>query len=181
MAAFDPIAFAMGKAGASRDLVSALMGGNGGGGVPGDLETSGWVLELGANTTVVGNVITLAVGDYNHHCYLAPPESVRAGRTFEAGDVLIMAVKITDVFQQLQARANSVSVGAMTSATGLFTGNGTTMNRKASETGSDVLTWTFTNQATGARLAPLPSDKTSYATCEITGLSFNGTVIFGTV
>lgn len=183
---FDPVAYALGLAGASRNVVSALIGAAGGGGeASGTLEESGWVKEIGAKSSVSGNVIDLGAGSVQHTVKLAPPESIRAGRTFESGDVLVIAVKITSVSGALEFKPNSNTVGVLASATGLFSVNGTSARGSAAGLGSDVLTLTFSAQAMEVRFTPLNASGYSvaeaYATCEITGLSFNGTTIFGKV
>ena len=182
---FDPVAYAMGAAGANRDLVSALMGaanGGGGGGVPGSLEESGWVLSAVGKAVVTKNIIDMPTGDSSTRVNIAPPTDVQASRRFVAGDELKMAVKILSVSNRFSITVDDNSRGTATSKNGLFTIN--KARGYATETGEDVLTWTFTGTMQYVGLYPSGSSGTSSsvsAEVEVTGMAFNGTVLFGKI
>lgn len=178
MGAFDPVAFAMGKAGVSRDLLSALMGG-GGGGVPGDLETSGWA-TVQANAAVNGNNVDIASGSTSSRVTILPPRgTIHDTATFEKGDVLRLAIKINAVSHRLQMNYSNAAATHIESKSGLFTGN------YAAATGSDVLTLSFTNRVQYLRFEARGSSggtsSTDTANFDITGLEINGTVIYGKI
>ena len=179
MAAFDPVAFAMGKAGASRDLVSALMGGNGGGG-SGTLESSGWVKSLDGGATVKGNTVTLPSGSTSHSMVLAP-----AGSTFKNGDVIVIAITVSSNYQQLTLNAGSGTYRTMTSATGLFSSPSSGSGDYCRSTGDDVLTFTMKRDRSDFSFIPTLNGASgsadAYATIDITGIKYTGEIIFGTV
>lgn len=178
MAAFDPVAFAMGKAGASRDLVSALMGGNGGGGGSGTLETSGWVKELNGGATVSGNTIDLPKNSLSVSALIAPPDSA-----FAEGDVLEISVTVN-------SRSSYIRIDVNNSAA-TFSGPKTVWkvrsgcNVQASATGGpEVLTWTFTGDSSQLTFRACNGSGSQYSNTgnlSITGIKFNGTVVYGTV
>ena len=185
MAAFDPVAFAMGKAGASRDLVSALMGGSGGGGGSGTLEESGWVKELVGTAAVSGNNISMPSGASTTRCYVQPTEELHPSRWFVDGDELVLAVKVnsTNGRCRISCDDNSKAVGA--SATGLFTFDVGKARGYATQPGTDVLTWTFSGTMKTFFFQPTNSSGSAVAAADadidITGMKFNGNIIFGKV
>ena len=180
MAAFDPVAFAMGKAGASRDLVSALMGGNGGGGGSGTLEQSGWVKSVDGGATVNGNTVTMPSGNSSHSMNLAP-----SGSSFKAGDVVVIAITVSSIYQQLTLNAGSSTYRTMASATGLFSSPSSGSGDYCRGTGDDVLTFTMKRDRSNFNFIPTLNGATgsadAYATIDITGIRYNGETIFGKV
>lgn len=176
---FDAVAFAMGKAGASRDLVSALMGGNGGGG-SGTLEESGWVKSLDGGATLKGNTVTLPSGDVSHNMTLAP-----AGSSFKNGDVVVIAITVSSNYQQLTLNAGSSTYRTMTSATGLFASPSSSSGDYCRSTGDDVLTFTMKRDRSNFSFAPTLNGASgsadAYATISITGIKYNNELIFGKV
>lgn len=177
MAAFDAVAFAMGKAGMSRDVVSALMGGNGGGG-SGTLEESGWVKQIEGSATVSGNRITLSSGNVTHSVRLAPPDA-----SFAVGDELVVALTVVENWQQLNISGMGTSKANMTITTGFV--QRSTYNEYCRGTGNDVITWTMKKTSNYFYFSPVTNtsggSEDAYATIDITGIKYNGTVIFGKV
>ena len=177
---FDPVAFAMGKAGVTRDIVSALMGG---GGVPGSLEESGWVLSAVGKAVVTKNIIDMPTGNSGTRVSIAPPTDVHPNRRFVSGDELKVAVKILSVSNRCSVTVDSNSHATATSKNGLFTFSGA--RGYATTTGEDVLTWAFTG--TMQYVAFYPSDNyggtssTVSAEVEVIGMAFNGNILFGKV
>lgn len=176
---FDAVAFAMGKAGASRNLLSALMGGGSGGGGGVTLETSGWVRKLNGNASVSGNVITLSSGSSSHSVQISPP-----GASFAVGDEVVIAFTVKDNYKQININTGgNKSNTTMTSATG-YTMRTSTYDY-CRETGNDVLTYAFNKAVTYVSFSPTVigggGSADAYATIDITGIKYNGTTIFGRV
>lgn len=175
---FDAVAFAMGKAGMSRDVVSALMGGNGGGGGSGTLEESGWVKKLEGGATVSGNRLTLPSGSTSHNAIIAPP-----GAKFVVGDEVVIAFTIVDNWQQLNISSGGQSTVSMTDTTGLV--QRSQYNDYCRGTGSDVVTYKYLKNQTQIGFLPVMNGSSgsadAYATIDITGIKYNGTLIFGKV
>lgn len=159
-------------------------GGGGGGTVT--LQNSGWVVYYDNLVDLEGNLVTCKSGSGGHTLRIGPNASVRNTASFLPGDVVIIAIKVL-------ARSNRAVVGMSNSsnwtgesATGFMTVNKGTAY--AASTGNDVLTFTFTSSSGSSgyvSLYPAGNDggtqSQSYATFEVTGLSFNGILIFGSV
>ena len=182
---FDAVAFAMGKAGASRDLVSALMGGNGGGGGSGTLETSGWVKSLAGDATVSGNRVTLPSGSSSHKITLSPPNA-----QFAKGDVVVIAFTVTDNSARLSVLTNDKTNGTLTSKDGYLVNNEPESEfctyAHCDGLGSDVATYNFSQKfCYSISFAPVSgsgaSSRTAHAIIDITGIKYNGETIFGKV
>lgn len=155
----------------------------GGGGVPGSLEESGWATTQ-YYATVSGNNIDIAAGNTASRATLVPPAgSVHSSARFENGDVLKIAVKVKEVSGRVLMLLSDKTRAVFASKTGLFTAD--SGNGYATETGSDVLTLTFSGNVTylriEARSATGGTSSTMTADLDITGLSINGTVIYGKV
>lgn len=180
MAAFNPVAFAMGKAGASRDLVSALMGGNGGGGGSGTLESSGWVKELAGTAAVSGNAIDIPAGNVNSAVALANP-----GGAFVSGDELVIAVTTKSMLKRLNVYLISTPRNASWSCVNNLYKQQNYGSIYTISIGSDTITWNFTGNITQVSIYPATTtgstSQNAYATLDITGIKYNGTVIYGTV
>lgn len=171
----DILSYALGKA----------AGGGGGGGKT--LQSSGWVKSYDAFAEIDGNVVTLKSGSTSHDLRVAPPSLVRGSARFEPGDVFVIAFTVKEVSGRAALNMTNSSNWTAESATALMTVSGG--NTYTKETGSDVLTFTFS--ATSSWTAELnfhpskASDGSSYANSsaviEVTGMKFNGTVIFGKV
>lgn len=178
MAAFDPIAKAMGKAGASRDLVSALMGGSGGGGGSGTLEQSGWVKSLSGGATVSGNRVTLPSGSDTHNIQISPP-----GAKFAIGDEVTIAFTVVENWQRVTISWGGQTTASMTSKTGFVQRR--QYNDYCDGTGSDVVTYSYLKAYNNGSFSPSTSTGSgsadAYATIDITGIKYNGTLIFGKV
>ena len=180
---FDAVAFAMGAAGVSRDVVSALMGGSSGGGVPGSLEESGWVLSAVGKAVVTKNIIDMPTGSSATRVNIAPPTDVQASRRFVAGDELKIAFKLKSVSNRCSVTVDDNSRATATSKTGLFTFNGA--RGYATTTGEDVLTWAFTGTMQYVGVYPAANTGATSsnvsAEVEVTGMAFNGVTLFGKV
>lgn len=176
---FDAVAFAMGKAGMSRDVVSALMGGGG----SGTLEESGWVKELTGNAAVSGNLVDCPTGSSSTRCYIQPPDSIHPSRYFVAGDELQLAIKVIEANARCSYTVDDNSRGTSESATGLFIPS--KARGYASQPGTDIVTWTFTGTMKHLYFYPTSGSggTGSNVSCkfEVTGLKFNGETIFGKV
>ena len=174
---FDAVAFAMGKAGMSCDVVSALMGGNGGGG-SGTLEESGWVKSLGGGATVSGNRLTIPSGDVFHNASIAPP-----GASFAVGDEVVIAFTVIDNYQRLNINAGGKSTVNMTDTTGYVKRE--QYGDYCLATGSDVVTYSYIKAQNNIEFKPVFNNgggtANAYATIDITGMKFNGELIFGKV
>lgn len=182
---FDAIAFAMGKAGASRDLVSALMGGSGGGGGSGSLEESGWVKTLDGGATVSGNTVDLPSGSSSHKMALSPPNA-----QFGKGDVVVIAFTVTDNSARLSVLTNNKSNGTLTSKDGYLVNNEPESEfctyGHCDGLGSDVATYNFSqNTCYSISFTPVSgsgaSSRNAHAIIDITGIKYNGEHIFGKV
>lgn len=173
----------------SFDVESFLMGkataGGGGGTIT--LQNSGWVLSYDAYSEINGNTVTLKTGSTSHDLRVAPPSIVRGSANFLPGDVFKIAFAVTDVSGRACLNMASAANWTVTSDTELMTiSNGNTYTKTA---GSDVLTFTFTAESGySSYLSFHPSkgsdgsaSSSSSATYEVTGMSFNGTVICGSV
>lgn len=182
---FNPIAFAMGNKGISVDVLSSLMAVDGGGGVPGSLETSGWCVVNG-KATVTGNNANMPAGTTATRIDISPPVNVSSGSNhyFYSGDKLEMAIKVTAVSNRCSFGSYDDSKGTAKSKTGLFTFTSNTQGY-TTQIGSDVITWEFTGTERYIRLFPAGNSggtsSAAYASVEITGIKFNGTVIYGKV
>lgn len=180
---FDPVAFVMGKAGVSRNVLSALMAGDGGGGVSGNLETSGWWTK-GGLATVVGNTVNFPAGSTNTDLEIKPPTDIDANRRFHAGDVLELAIKVNEVSKRLYAQPSTNSNATLSIKNNVFVVDAGGMAH-AESAGSDVLTWTFKGTVQylrfSARSQSSSASSVQSANFEITGMKFNGNVIYGKV
>ena len=180
---FDPVAFAMGKAGLSRDVLSALIGGSGGGGVvPGSLEESGWVNYKYGNITVNGNEVVISTGNKSTSMQMRPPDA----KKFVSGDVLQLAITVKSLTRINFAEDGSTNVTA-TSKTGLFVHRWSPPNGEmyCTTTGDDVLTLSFAADSASITINAVSSSgstsTSAHATFDITGIKLNGTVIYGKV
>ncbi len=159
----------------------------GGGGGEKTLQNSGWVKSYEEYAEIAGNLVTLKSGSTYHALGIAPPSIVRGSARFESGDVLIIAFTVKELNQRASINMQNQSNWSTESATGLMTTSGGTSYTKT--TGSDVLTFTFTatsGNSSSLNLTPTKSSdgsslSSAYATIEVTGMRFNGTLIFGSV
>ena len=170
------------------DILSYVLGkSTGGGGGGKTLQNSGWVKSYDAYAEIDGNVVTLKSGSTTHDLRVAPPSSVRGSARFEPGDVFVIAFTVKEVSGRAALNMANASYWTAESATDLMTvSNGNTYTK---ETGNDVITFTFS--ATSGNSSQLDfhpsraSDGSSYANAsaviEVTGMKFNGAIIFGTV
>ena len=178
---FDPVAYATGNV--ARDLVSALMGGNGGGGVvPGSLEESGWAYYKYGNVTVTGNEVVISTGNKSTTMSMRPPDAQK----FVSGDVLQLAITVKSLTRINFAEDGSTNVTA-TSKTGLFVHRWSPPNGEmyCTTTGDDVLTLSFAADSASITIKAVSSSgsasTSAHATFDITGIKLNGTVIYGKV
>ena len=185
---FDPVAYAMGKAGAGRDLLSALMGeANGGGGGGVTLETSGWIYSQGTKTTVSGNTVIMAAGSTSHDLVLRVPAALRESQKFVSGDTFILKLNVLEISNRLQIYPSTQWGGTVQRETGVFAlaYKGATWVHDDNKTGVEKLTWSFTADTDNIPIVPTAgtgaASSTVYATIEVIGMSFNGDVIFGEV
>lgn len=183
---FDPVAYAMGKAGMTRSVLSALMAGDGGGGgVPGSLAECGWAYKIYSKTTVSGNIVTFPSKDLSGYLAIRPP----VAKKWVAGDIFEIAIKVTESHQRTYIYVDSTTNASVQSKTGLFSplsAGWSSAITDADATGEDVLTFTYKGNSNFMRFQPVPTNTTernsdSYGTIEITGMKFNGTVIYGKV
>lgn len=171
---FDAVAFAMGKAGISRDLVSALMGGGG----SETLESSGWVKELNGDAAVSGNTIDLPKNSLPVSALIAPPDSA-----FASGDVLEIAVTVNS--RSSYIRIDVGSTAATFSGPKVIWKVRSGCNVQANTTGGpEVLTWTFTGASGQLTFRACNSTGSQYqnnGNLSIAGIRYNGEIIFGKV
>lgn len=169
------------------DILSYLMGKAAGGGGGTTLQSSGWVKSYDAYAEIDGNFVTLKSGNTYHDLRVAPPSLVRGSAQFEPGDVFVIAFTVKEVSGRACLNMSNASNWTVESATDLMTvSNGNTYTKS---TGSDVLTFTFSAMSGSSpqlNLHPAKgSDGSSYANSsaviEVTGMSFNGNLIFGSV
>jgi len=169
------------------DVVSYLMGNTvgGGGGEEKSLFSSGWIQKYDNVVTVDGNTINLNAGSTSHSLYLAPPANVNKNNRFNQGDVWVVAITVKEVSGRFSMGVNASTSTTVSSAKGLFTAD-QYGNAYTNETGDDVLTFTTTgsynaNYILSPGTSGGSSSSSAKAVVEITGMSFNGTVIFGSV
>ena len=178
---FDPVACAMGRAGAGRDAVSALMGEAGG--VPGTLEESGWIRSTGGNAVVSGSEIRMPEGSAETKVELAPPTALRESGKFIDGDELVMSIVIKSLSSRLRVSCDYGSRASVQSKNDKFTWNAG--RGYTAETGADELTWNFTGNMIYISFFPWSSagaaSSEERAELFVRGLAFNGTTIFGRV
>lgn len=182
---FDPVAFAMGKAGLSRNVLSALMAGDGGGGVPGSLAECGWAYNIKSKTTVSGNIVTFPSRDLSGYLAIRPP----VAQKWAAGDIFEIAIKVVESYRRTYIYVDSTTNASVQSKTGLFSRlspSWSSVITDADETGEDVLTFIYKGNSNFMKFHPVPINTTerntySYGTIEITGMKFNGTLIYGKV
>lgn len=183
---FDPVAFAMGKDGISRgNVISSLMGGGSGGGGTTTLEESGWIKALGASAEVSGNVVTLKAAS-GHTIDIAPPESVRATKRFEPGDTVEISLTVTKNYRRFSGFSDQNKSSTVVSATDYMVPSGNSaMTGTWGPLGSDTLTFSVVSNSNYIRFNPVGNDgatsSSAYATFEVTGLRFNGVIVFGTI
>jgi len=169
----------------SFDIMSFLMGKVAGGGGSGSKTflMSGWVKSYGNQADIDGNDVDLKAGGYGHNVRIAPPAYVAKDGNFPKDSVLKVAITVNTVSPRLKFSLNSS--GTITSKTGLFQQQ-LTNYFYTTETGSDVLTGTFSNASSQyVEFAPTllngNQDGSENAKITITGMSFNDEIIFGTV
>ena len=174
----------------SFDIMSFLMGkaaGGGGGGGAKTLFSSGWIKEFGNYTEVDGNNVNMKTGGTDHGIYISPPSNVRNKNLFVAEDVLVIAIEVKSVTGRIGAYLSNSSSGTVTSANNVFTipNPGTKSTCYATAPGKDVLTFTASGSCYLVLNPSKASDGSSGANytadVEITGMSYNGNLIFGSV
>ena len=151
------------------------------------LQNSGWVQSYEDYVEMDGNTITFKAGSTSHSLYIAPPSVVRGNTRFLPEDVLIIAFTVKELnnrFSMNMANASNWTTESETELMTVSTGNAYTKS-----TGSDILTYTFSAASSYSGNLVLAPKKASdgstlasaSATIEITGMSFNGNLIFGSV
>lgn len=169
----------------SFDVVSYLMGQAAGGGGSGakQLWGSGWINTYDSYVEIDGNTITMKSGSTSHSVNIGPPAEYNHDRRFVTGDTLKIAITVKAVDAMVGVYMDNGTGYTVSSATGLFTISN--KNAKATQAGSDVLT--FSRTASYGQLWIKPySDSGSAsadasATVEVTGMEYNGTLIYGSV
>lgn len=176
----------------TKDTRQAYASGNT---VPGTLESSGWY-EIDDSATnyaeIDGNTMTLKPGSSYHRIRIRPPASVVPNRYFQQGDKIVVALDVIQDYAKVginQWGALEYKNGTFTSETGFFVKRSSDeyeLEARCTGTGKDVLTFNLSQgQIRYLQFTPLDSDGTplidAYATIVVTGLKYNGTVIFGKV
>ena len=152
------------------------------------LENSKWLRAYEAYTSISGNAssssVELKSGSTAHRIDIAPPYDLVPDGYFHEGDEFVIAFTMDAVSPRISVNMQNASNGTATSATGLMTVSN--MNTYALTTGSDVVTFHITTSycqtlyilavAAGGNSSTSASGKIT-----ITGMKYNGTLIFGSV
>jgi len=149
------------------------------------LDTSGWLKSWTKYAEISNNELTLKSGSTDHRVLISPPPNVAADTFFHAGDVFVLAFAVDSLSSRVSVNMSNASYVSSSSATGLMTttGNG---NTYTTTTGNDVLTFTINSNYSdyltiGAYASDGSSSTSASGKVTVTGMSFNGTVIFGSV
>ena len=170
------------------DIPSILLGlGKGSGGGSGwekTLWSSGWLKSFGSDVEIEGNVVNLKSGSTSHSINIAPPATENRTHRFDEDDVFVIAFTAKDLTSYLSVNVENASNATFVSATGLVPV--ASNQRRFGTGGSDVLTITVTTgYCNSLFFTPVTSGGSSSssasATVEITGMSYNGNLIFGSV